>query len=37
MLSLNDRIIVEAIKKSPAIEIRLLDKGDEYTVRVSRD
>ena len=37
MLNPQERIIVEAIKRSPAIEIRLLDKGDAYTVRVTRD
>jgi hypothetical protein len=37
MLSRNDRIIVEAIKKAQVVEIRLLDRGAEHTVRITRD
>ncbi len=32
MLNRNQRIIVEAIKKAPAIEIRLIDRGGGPTI-----
>lgn len=38
MLNRNQRIIVEAIKKAPAIEIRLIDRGgSDHYIRVSRE
>ncbi len=38
MLTRNERIIVEAIKEAPAIEIRLIDRGgSDHTIRVSRE